>query len=216
MNPTQSTNHHRPVYRRTLTCGMFAIVASLTHTALAEDCDLWHAFGGGIGDAGFNPVVRSVASYNGDLIAGGQFAEADGQPVNRIVRWDGRSWQQMRSGVDGGSAFPTVHAMTIYNGELIIGGIFSHSGNFQTQLNNIARWDEGSQSWQPLGVGVNDGIFALEVYNGDLYAGGDFTMAGGQSANYIARWDGSQWHALGTGISGANPPWVMSLEVYND
>ncbi len=35
--------------------------------------------------------------------------------------------------------------------------------------------------------------------SGNLYAGGDFTSAGGAGANRIARWDGSNWDALGSG-----------------
>ena len=35
----------------------------------------------------------------------------------------------------------------------------------------------------------------------NLYAGGDFTTAGGVTANYIAKWDGSAWSALGSGMS---------------
>jgi hypothetical protein len=38
--------------------------------------------------------------------------------------------------------------------------------------------------------------------NGDLVAGGQFTTAGGVSVNHIARWDGTSWSALGTGMSG--------------
>ena len=37
----------------------------------------------------------------------------------------------------------------------------------------------------------------------DLYAGGDFTTAGGNAANYIAKWNGSSWSALGSGMNGA-------------
>ena len=33
-----------------------------------------------------------------------------------------------------------------------------------------------------------------------LYAGGDFTTAGGVPANYIAKWNGSAWSALGSGM----------------
>jgi hypothetical protein len=36
--------------------------------------------------------------------------------------------------------------------------------------------------------------------NGDLAAGGYFTTAGGLSANNVARWNGSTWAPLGTGI----------------
>jgi hypothetical protein len=33
-----------------------------------------------------------------------------------------------------------------------------------------------------------------------LYAGGNFTTAGGNAANYVARWDGTSWSALGSGM----------------
>ena len=36
----------------------------------------------------------------------------------------------------------------------------------------------------------------------NLYAGGYFTTAGGVPANYIAKWDGSAWSALGSGMNG--------------
>ena len=39
----------------------------------------------------------------------------------------------------------------------------------------------------------------LAVSGTDVYAGGDFT-AGGVNANRIAKWDGTSWSALGTGI----------------
>jgi hypothetical protein len=35
-----------------------------------------------------------------------------------------------------------------------------------------------------------------------LYAGGDFTTAGGLTANYIAKWNGGSWSALGSGLNG--------------
>ena len=44
---------------------------------------------------------------------------------------------------------------------------------------------------------------ALAIDSTDtLYAGGDFTTAGGVSANYIAKWDGESWSALGSGMGG--------------
>src|SRR5262249_13163614 len=40
------------------------------------------------------------------------------------------------------------------------------------------------------------------VSGSDLYAGGSFTTAGGIAANHIAKWNGSSWSALGSGVSG--------------
>jgi hypothetical protein len=48
---------------------------------------------------------------------------------------------------------------------------------------------------------VNQRVFDLAVVGTDLYATGEFTQAGGQPANRIARWDGTNWHALGSGLS---------------
>ena len=45
-----------------------------------------------------------------------------------------------------------------------------------------------------------------------LYAGGFFTTAGGVSANRIARWDGSIWSALGSGMNQG----VAALAVHDD
>jgi hypothetical protein len=45
-----------------------------------------------------------------------------------------------------------------------------------------------------------------------LYAGGIFTTAGGGTANRIARWDGSSWSALGSGMDNS----VNALTEYDD
>jgi hypothetical protein len=51
---------------------------------------------------------------------------------------------------------------------------------------------------------MNGTVWALAVLpNGDLVAGGKFTFAGGVAANRIARWDGSSWAALGSGLAGS-------------
>ena len=41
----------------------------------------------------------------------------------------------------------------------------------------------------------------MAVSGSDLYVGGWFTNAGGISANHIAKWNGSSWTALGSGMN---------------
>ncbi len=58
--------------------------------------------------------------------------------------------------------------------------------------------------WSSVGAppGLDASVSATVVDNsGNLYVGGNFTIAGGISANRVAKWDGSAWSALGSGMS---------------
>jgi hypothetical protein len=51
--------------------------------------------------------------------------------------------------------------------------------------------------------GLDGGVRALVADGrGNIYAAGWFTRADGVAVNGVARWDGSRWHPMGTGISG--------------
>ncbi len=163
----------------------------------------WEPLGAGVdGDASH---VECLTVFNGELIAGGDFLNAGGQPANYIARWDGSSWQPLGSGLTGRAL-----CLAVYNGELIAGGVFSGAGG--QPASNIARWD--GTSWSPLGSGTNGSVWSIALYNGELVAGGQFTSAGGSPAQFVAAWNGSAWHPLvgGTGPSGAQ---VFRLAIHN-
>ena len=73
-------------------------------------------------------------------------------------------------------------------------------------------------AWDPtIGQpGITGSVYALAVFDDGggeaLYAGGAFTQAGGTAANNIAKWDGAQWSAVGSGTNNA----VYALAVYDD
>lgn len=60
----------------------------------------------------------------------------------------------------------------------------------------------GQYLWGKLGLGTNLSVqvLAVDSVNNVLYAGGLFTQAGGIPVLGIAKWDGSTWSPLGTGI----------------
>lgn len=55
-------------------------------------------------------------------------------------------------------------------------------------------------SFAPVGVQYDGDVYTTLVHNNSLYIGGAFSAAGGVLAHSIARWDGSTWHALGSGV----------------
>jgi len=61
-------------------------------------------------------------------------------------------------------------------------------------------------------------VYALAASGNVVYAGGNFTNAGNIVANYIAKWDGSIWSPLGSGMSNGSyalyiPPFVYALSL---
>ncbi len=51
-------------------------------------------------------------------------------------------------------------------------------------------------------LGATWDVYALLVHDGDLVVAGGFTFAGGIPVHGIARWDGSSWSAMGSGMDG--------------
>lgn len=63
----------------------------------------------------------------------------------------------------------------------------------------------GDENWHPMGgiAGLNNTVYAMiTAPDGSVYCAGHFTVAGDAMVNAIARWDGTQWHALGDGVDG--------------
>lgn len=167
-------------------------------------------------DPRFNgATVRVLTVYNNELIVGGPFQRIGGQDTIHLARWDGTTWFPF----SGFSAADNVYALSVFQGDLIVGGDFTSVGGHRA--NNIARYD--GVDWAPLDGGVdgpiNARVEALANYQADLIAGGQFTSAGGNPANYIARWDGAQWHSLGSGMAlrgdSSESPYVSHLIVFN-
>lgn len=51
------------------------------------------------------------------------------------------------------------------------------------------------------GLGFNSYVKKIAISGSDIYAVGNFTLINGRSTNFIARWDGSSWHPLGSGTN---------------
>jgi hypothetical protein len=149
--------------------------------------------------------VRTLALHEGQLFAGGKFALVPNGAVGTLAYWDGSAWHQVPD-----TPFDVVCALVSFEGGLAAAGgdLYYHP--------LLAYWDE--ESWHSLGswgpslvCGANDRM-ALTGYRGDLIFGGDFSEVDGTAANSIARWNGSVWNSMGSGIHGA----VRALAVLDD
>ncbi|HEY3250617.1 MAG TPA: hypothetical protein VGK25_05810, partial [Ignavibacteria bacterium] len=161
----------------------------------------WYPVGGG-----FNHEVGCLASYNGELYAGGYFDTAYGNgKMNYISKWNGTQWQALSNG-----ASDLVTVMKEFNGDLIVGGFFMSVGEIYAP--KIARWD--GTTWRNMSIGMSGPVMALCVYNGELYAAGNFQYAGQEVCNGIAKWDGTAWNPVGQGIAGGEAT-IYSLCEYN-
>jgi trimeric autotransporter adhesin len=212
--------------------GYFTSAGGVAANKVAKwDGALWSSLGSGMdpGLPGYFPVNALTVFDDGTgpaLYAGGYFTTAGGVIANNIAKWDGAQWSSLGSGVNStvfalrGFADVTVPALV----GLYAGGEFAAAGG--VEANGIAKWD--GAEWSPLGSGVagpppdaSPTVRALAVYadgtGSALYAGGDFVTAGGADAKSIAKWDGTQWSALGRGMSGyQGRAMVIALTVFND
>lgn len=103
--------------------------------------------------------------------------------------------------------------LPMISGELEQGAALGYQTSV-TSVNYIIQRDSQG-AWSKLGTGVSGGeIRAIAVgADGSVYVAGWFTSAGGvANTSYIAKWDGSNWSALGTGANNR----VYALAVGSD
>jgi hypothetical protein len=160
----------------------------------------WISMGGIPGADGY--VSAAVVDSSGNLYVGGGFTMVGDVFATNVAKWDGRSWSALGSGIGDAPGFQWVSALALLGGDLYAGGSFTTAGG--SPATNVAKWN--GSNWSAVGSGVGDGsgnqsTWALAVSGGDLYAAGSFTTAGGSAANYVAKWNGTEWSALGSGVN---------------
>lgn len=145
--------------------GQFDIAGTVPCNNIARwDGTKWDSVGGGVNAIVWSMLVDTINNY---LYVGGNMTSAGGIPVWCIARWDGVKWDSVGIGIVGG-----IHAMTMLNGDLYVGGNIGSASYSDTVL---GKWD--GIKWTPI-VGLNNGIDALAAYKGNIYAGGPFTHYG--------------------------------------
>ena len=149
-----------------------------------------------------NDPCYALCWYNHMLYAGG-WMDSIGPASSRkkcghIITYNGTTWDSIAVEVD---SWPK--AMTVYNGQLAVGGYMNYSSAGDT-LYGIGLYN--GTKWTPLSHGIkgSGGVFALATQGSNLYIGGEFDSASvGPKygphifTNNIAVWNGSAWDSVG-------------------
>lgn len=175
---------------------------------------VFSAVGGGVSGTvnggASGPRVTSLCVHNGQLYAGGAFADAGtATGVNSVARWDGTSWNAVGGGVvvtdATGARCMASYAPPGQSARLYVGGTFTAVGTGgSVAANRIAAFD--GTSWSALGTGLNSlgpnvlGVYPAGGAGSALQACGNITSAGGFPAVNMGRWDGTKWNTLGLGF----------------
>jgi trimeric autotransporter adhesin len=185
------------------TGGNFSIAGGNPAANLAR----WDGVGWAEVAGGASNQVLALTGGSGALYAGGAFAAVNSTLAARVARLDGAQWAALGSGVCcANSGNPShVDVIQVHGTDVYVGGSFFSIGALPA--NNIVKWNSMTNTWSPLGKGIDEEVLTIAISGTDVYAGGRFLLAGGNfslpgySGNNccIARWDGANWLPIGTG-----------------
>ena len=174
--------------------------------ALSSSGGTWNTsiFGSGVDGT----VSATLSLGGGKILVGGTFTTAGGNPARGLAEWDlgNSAWSPVSNFAWNSSDITSVEALVISGGALYVGGDFKDVGrnnanDYVTRQSGTSFVPIGSKTVEPL----NGKVETVVISGTDVYVGGSFTNAGNTpGADYIAKWDGTQWSALLSGTEGLN------------
>ncbi len=166
----------------------------------------------GIADAG--TYTWKIIRFQNKIYFAGGIVWVNGHNQYHMGVWNGNNWDYPIAQPPNGD----VKDLVVYNNTLYACGDFTKFGN--TTCNYVAKFD--GISWQPVGDFSKFHLAnhppaqmnAIQVYNNEIYVGGAFDDTTGMSQN-IAKFDGTKWASVGTGIRQGGVNSVFALEEFN-
>ena len=138
------------------------------------------------------PSILSDGEFGAALTPQTSLANA-----NRVaIRSAAGVWSAIGTGASGGSVYAVARGN---NGIYYLGGAFT-SFNGVANTRGVVQYNPATGAISAMGTGATSGRVAdlIVAPNGDIWAIGNFTDMGGVvAADFVARWDGSAWNAVG-------------------
>jgi trimeric autotransporter adhesin len=155
----------------------------------------------------FNLRVASLATLDGQLIAGGAFTSVGAVAAAHAASWNGAAWSPLGAGTQSSIGRLTPHLSGVVALEC------SSFREFDVIPVRLSYWNGTWTVLTPVqltGTGAN--VRAIASYGGEVYIAGSFAAVNGVPASNIARWTGTRWKAVGSGTNGL----INGLVVRND
>lgn len=191
-----------PVDRKYYITGNFATIGGVAAVDIATydpATGTFAALGTGLLGTGGR---RLFVAPDGRVYVGGTFTTANGVTVNNITYWDGSTFVALGSGGTKG-VDDNVNGITMdAAGNLYVTGNFLNAGGAGAV--RIAMLSPAG-AWSALGTGLTGGTaFGFGLATGldgtSIYVTGNFDTANGVTVNFVAKWNGTTFEALGSGL----------------
>jgi trimeric autotransporter adhesin len=182
--------------------GEFDSAGDVAVTNIAQwNGQAWRALTGNVN--GISGAISSIVQDGKELIIGGEFSSTFAVSTSSIVRWSPEGYHLLESeGLQGVRG--EIRALAVDGNDVYVGGSFTQLGRVKAR--HIGKWD--GQRWQALGSGANNAVTSILVVKdaanpllrNTVFVGGYFSEMNGISANYLAKWNGSEWSAVSSDI----------------
>ena len=171
----------------------------------------WHSFGT-FGDTLGNWGIRKLRVLNGTLYAVGGFEYVDGHLCNGIAKRENGHWVNIGLLESDSSSDPILTDVIEFQGEIYACGLVSIAPGGE---NGIVKYD--GTSWTAPGGGIrggNAGGLCMAIYNNELVLGGTIHRSAGNAGHMIMRWNGTEWHGLGSHLRDQNNDTIGEARCY--
>lgn len=166
-----------------------------------------------------NYSIYRLKIVDGELYVLGSFTNLNGGSCSGIAKRSGQEWVPV--GCLTSAWAPIVQDLVKWNGTLYITGSIQF-GSTADHPKDVGYLD--GDEWLPLGPGIQGSLGAgrsLAVYQDQLYVSGSIPIQAGNAGHGIMRWDGQQFHPVGTGFQGPSNDYTylvgaVELEVHDD
>lgn len=170
------------------------------------------------GAFGSSRYVGKIAISGTNLYAIGTFTAIGDVAAKYIARWDGSRWWPLKDASLSGNGTSGIGTDLAVSGDVLYVAGTTFDGD-AVSGRYVARWNNATSTWSSITGSENrtglGGVSAIAVSGSDLYVGGTFLTIGGvANTRGIARYDGTNWNALSTGITGSMTyPGVYSIAI---